>query len=435
MAARLFSRILLAAAVAWAGAAPSGLGKPVAPHTTSEPAATSTGPATADTHDEPLGEPKFNNAPRPLPPNLPSVGFEATRTSEFGDLVRLAGPAHFINGVTVALSSHALHSDFPRLSPLGFSHPITLKLYRVDRRGGAPAPGALIAASTQTFLVPWRPEPDASVASPLRPWRAEDGRHYTGLAFNVTFDLSARALELPAEIIVAVAFDTQSAGAKPLRVAGPYNHLHVALTDLAPTSGADPDPDAVFWQTAIAANYSDAGPAGGSVLRRDPGWAAHQPAIRINDSAYGMIASAASTLHHLPTEDLPAIAALVESSELLGSALDRTLWHGNDRLRPLWGRLVFELIAEAADALSPLATADGPLAPPVRAALDALLTAGDALVETAVGDAIIGGGNAQRISRAQAEFEAATALDRADHIDRTLGQLADAWREAGLSLR
>lgn len=413
--------------------------KPVAPQIAAEGATSLRPPVrstSADTLlDEPLGEPQFNTTPNPLPPNLPSVGFEATATSEFGDLVRLAGTEHFAESVTVALSSHALRSDFPGASPLGFSHPLTLRIFAVDRRAGNAAPGALLVNLTQSFLIPWRPEAAPDASSPLRPWRASNGTLYTGLAFTVNFTLGSSALSLPHEVIVALSFDTEHQGVAPKGVPGPYNFLHVAVTNTPPAAGANVESDAIFWKTAVATNYSDDGTTGVNVLRRDTGWSGYQPVIRINDSPYGMLAAAAATLRALPTEDARTVVALVEASDLIASALDRSLWDGNTRLRSLWGRLVFDLLAEAADELMPFANSDNPIAPGARTALDTLMVASQSLVETAVGDAVIGGGDARRIARAQDAFDTAATNERTDHFDRALSQLASAWREAELSLR
>src|SRR6478735_8957236 len=62
----------------------------------------------------------YNAIPNPLPPNVASVGYEATSTSEFGDYVHLAGTNRGLGAVTVTMSDWALHSDYtsdPRYSP------------------------------------------------------------------------------------------------------------------------------------------------------------------------------------------------------------------------------------------------------------------------------------------------------------------------------
>lgn len=438
MRARPFPRILLTGCVlgsAFSAALPA---KPVAPMVAGEIAAATSASVNAGAAaiDEPPGPPLFDTTPTPLPANVPSVGFEATATSELGQLVRLAGSAHFAESITVILSSHAIRSDFPGAGDFGFSHPVTLTLYAVDRRGDVPAPGTVLVSTTQTFLIPWRPEPDAGASSmPLRPWRAADGNAYTGRAFPVTFLLGASALSLPGEVIVAVSFNTEHYGAKPLGVPGPYNFLHVGMAAAAPTTGASPEPGAVYWRTALPANYSDAGAAGVNRLRRDTGWTSYQPALRVNDSPYGMLSAVATTLRNAPSEDVPTVLALVEASDLLASALDRSLWEGNARLRPLWGRLVFDLAAEAADQVARFATPENPMAATAHAALATLLGATQTLAESALGDALLASGDAERILRAQDAFSTAGLPEHGGSYDHTISQLADAWREAELSLR
>jgi hypothetical protein len=429
-------RYILAACALAAAAAQPGFAKPVA-HVATEIVARDRTSITADpTRIEALlGEAQFDAAPNPLPLNLPSVGFEATATSELGDLIRLAGTEHFVESVALTMSSHAIRSDFPGASPFGFSHPITLKIYSVDRRSGTPIPGAVLASVTQTFLIPWRPEPEANATLPARPWRGTDGILYSGLAFTLTIDLASLALSLPHEIIAAVSFNTEHFGPAPIGAPGPYNYLHMGVTNALPAAGTNVEPDALFWKTAVASNYSDDGASGVNLLRRDPEWLGFQPAIRINDSPYGMLAAVAAALRSLPSEDERTVLAIVEASDLTTSALDRTLWDGNNRLRPLWGRLVFDLLAEAADQLTPFANSENPITPRARAALDTLLVAMQSLVETAVGDAVIGGGDAHRIARAQDAFDRASLHERGEHFDRAFDQLANAWREANLSLR
>ena len=58
----------------------------------------------------PTPTPVYDSTVAPLPGNLPSVGFEATQTSEFGDQVSLGGTARELNNVVVTMSSWACQS-------------------------------------------------------------------------------------------------------------------------------------------------------------------------------------------------------------------------------------------------------------------------------------------------------------------------------------
>ena len=61
-----------------------------------------------------LGSPAvaYDSIPSPLPPNIPSVGFQASQTAEFGDDIQLAGTGGYISSVTVTMSTWAKHSDW-----------------------------------------------------------------------------------------------------------------------------------------------------------------------------------------------------------------------------------------------------------------------------------------------------------------------------------
>lgn len=390
-------------------------------------------PASPD--DLPLGVAQFDTTSVPLPPNAASVGHEEAATSELGDLVRLSGAAHFIDSVTVTMSSWAIRSDFPGSSPLGFTHPVTLKLYAVDRTGPAPRTGAIVAALTHSFLIPWRPEPAPASTSPLRPWLGRDGNYYTGLAFNLTFDLGALGLTLPEEVIFGVSFNTEHFGANPVGTPGPYNRLGVVVTHLPPSPGSDVEADAVFWQTANATSYADGGLAGVNRFRSDPGWTPYRPAIRFTNSAYGTIADTVEVLRTLHSSERKIDLALSDAATLLTFALPRGFWDGHNRLLQEGGNAVFELLAEAVIELATVAASqDATSAAPARA-INSLLRGAQSLAETALGDALIAGGNARRISHSQG------ALDRAQQNTiearwvEAVDALGAAWRDAQAALR
>ncbi|HUR56890.1 MAG TPA: hypothetical protein VM029_04215, partial [Opitutaceae bacterium] len=371
------------------------------------PTAESDRASTDNSDDLPLGAPQFDTTPVPLPPNAASLGHEAAATSEFGDLVRLSGAAHFIDSVTVTLSTSAIRSDYAGSSPFGFTHPVTLKLYSVDRTGAAPRAGAVIATLQHAFLIPWRPEPHATSTAPSRPWRAANGKYYSGLAFNLTFDLGALGLTLPDEVIFGVSFNTHHYGDTPIGVAGPYDRLGVVVASAPPVPGVDIDTDAVFWRTANAAAYTDGGAAGVNVFRSDTGWTPYTPAIRFTNSAYGTLADTAAALRTLHSGERTIDFALSDAATLLSFALPRGFWDGHNRLQLDGGGPVFELIAEAAQELATVAATRDAHAAEARRLLTPLLGAAQSLAETALGDAIIAGGDARRISRSQ------DALDRA----------------------
>lgn len=227
----------------------------------------------------------YNNIPTPLPPNVPSQGFQCCGTSEVGDLVALAGTARQALSATVLMSDWAKHSDYPSMDAAGYTHPITLNIYNVDNSGTVPALGTKIRTVTQTFLIPWRPEADAACTEGR--WKASDDKCYSGFAFTIEFDLKSITVPLPDQVIFGVAYNTNTWGYVPIGSAGPYESLNVGTANVdgvgvPPSVGTDVEPDAVFWNTVHATWYSDGGIGGSGTFRRDLGWTGYSPAVRIN---------------------------------------------------------------------------------------------------------------------------------------------------------
>ena len=158
------------------------------------------------------GEVIYDSIPAPLPPNVPSLGYQATQTSEFGDLIQFAGTRR-LQRVTLVMSDWALASDYPSFPGSAgptWNHPLTLNLYNVDNSGPNPAPGTLIATRTQTFAIPWRP--------PADPTCPEEERRGGPATETATAGLRSRSRSIspghacPNQIIYGVAFNTQTWG-------------------------------------------------------------------------------------------------------------------------------------------------------------------------------------------------------------------------------
>jgi hypothetical protein len=229
----------------------------------------------------------YDNIPSPTPGNVPSVGFEATSTAEFGGLVQLAGTSRQNPTVTVLMSSWGCQSgswfagNCTTTPGATFSHPITLNLYNVGAGG---APGSLIATKTQTFAIPYRPSASASCG---------DGRWSTGTScFNgyatpISFNLTG--VTLPSQLIVSVAYNTTHYGSAPIGQSAPcftsaggcgYDSLNVG-TAPAPTTGSTNLDDAYLSSTWAGA-YCDSGAGGTGTFRLDAGcWTGYLPAFRI----------------------------------------------------------------------------------------------------------------------------------------------------------
>ena len=228
----------------------------------------------------------FDATVTPLPGNLPSQGFQATQTAELGDAVQLGGTNRVLRSATVTMSDWAKASDYPSLPASGWTHPITFNVYNVDNSSGVPAPGALVGSVTKAVTIPWRPEADPVNCEtfPTKWFSSTDHTCYNGLAFNVTFDLSAIG-PVPDEIIYGIAYNTNTWEAHPIGLPGPYESLNVGLNTATPTVGTDVEPDAVFWSTMTPGNYADGGLGGVGTFRRDTGWAPYTPAVSLTASA------------------------------------------------------------------------------------------------------------------------------------------------------
>ena len=59
----------------------------------------------------------YDSIPGPLPPNVPSLGYQAAQTSEFGNLIAFGGAGRDLDHVTVLMSDWALASTYGSLEP------------------------------------------------------------------------------------------------------------------------------------------------------------------------------------------------------------------------------------------------------------------------------------------------------------------------------
>jgi hypothetical protein len=215
----------------------------------------------------------YSSIPASLPTNLPSVGYEATSTSQFGDAVTLAGSARVLTSATVVMSNWALESSYETVgTSSGYYEPLTFSLYNFGSSGLNPAVGSLIASTTINAFIPWRPE-----ASPLSCGTAflAQGNCFNGLAVPVTFNFDD--VVLPDNVIFGLSFNTADYGASPTHAPGPYNSLNFALSGGA-TVGTDVNPDGVEWNTSYAGGLTT-GTAG--VFGPDTGWSPYVPAVTL----------------------------------------------------------------------------------------------------------------------------------------------------------
>jgi hypothetical protein len=248
----------------------------------------------------------YDSIDNPLPGSYPSLGYQATSTSEFGDHVLFAGAERDLLTVTVTMTNWACENDFSwseenqswvvnRTSEeaclttpeSGFMHPLTVTLYEVNNSGAEPAVGALIASKTIDAFVPFRPSYDDRCPAPENDtpfggaWYDEAAEACVhGYNVNVDFDFSGDGITLPEEVIYTVSFDTSSYGENPIGASGPYDSLNYGLSAGA-LVGTDVETATTFLDSDWADAYCDAGANGTGVLRRDADcWDGYVPTAR-----------------------------------------------------------------------------------------------------------------------------------------------------------
>ena len=196
----------------------------------------------------------YDAIPSPQPSNLPSVGFQATQTAEFGDDISFAAGDRNLQAVNVYMSSWACETGTwdagtcTTTPGATFTHPITLRLYAVTHVGGAPVLGAVLKTVTGTFTMPYRPSVDATCATEAAPlatqWRDSAGVCKNGFGFVISFNMAG--FVVPDEIIYGISYNTMSYGAAPLGVDGPYDSLNVGVAPHASGVGVDVNADIAF---------------------------------------------------------------------------------------------------------------------------------------------------------------------------------------------
>lgn len=227
----------------------------------------------------PMPKITYNSVPTNLPGNVPSLGFAATSTSEFGDSVTLdAGPRN-ADSVTVVMSSWGCEAgtwnggDCATTKGATFSQAITLNLYNVDGDG---EPGALLTSATQTFAIPFRPsaDPVKCTGDNAGKWyNKSDKTCYNGFATKIAFHLNGTLL--PDDVIWTVAFTPSANGS---------DSLNVGVETFAgqPSKGFDVDNTSVVMNSTWAGAYCDGGLGGIGTLRLDVGcWGGYTPLATI----------------------------------------------------------------------------------------------------------------------------------------------------------
>lgn len=248
----------------------------------------------------------YNSIPKSLPGNVASEGPEAYGFRELGDGMTLAGaPGARIQQVNVVLSSWACVSgtwyDGNCSTPGGskFSQAITLNVYSVVWNATVPSVGPLLATTTETFQIPYRPSSTpAQCGGSTRWYNSKDKTCYNGLAVPIQFNLSNLQIELPSQVIVGISYNTSHYGPSPIGTSAcsattagcPYDSLNIG-TDGDGGVGVV-DTNGIFVNYTIP-NTSCSGTAPPTVLGTlaidTPCWTGYHPLIEIraNQSSKG----------------------------------------------------------------------------------------------------------------------------------------------------
>jgi hypothetical protein len=188
--------------------------------------------------------------------NVPSIGPEAYSFNQLGNAVDLAGSTRNLTSVTVGLSSWACVSgtwnggDCSTPSGATFPQTITLNIY--DSTGTS-----LLASSTQTFAIPYRPSASAKCTGvDAGKWYSPSSKTcFNGLYNEVTFNFSG--VRLPDQVVYGIEYNTRDFGPAPTGVSGPSDSLNIALVNEPGdvTAGSDTNPGSL-WEEHSGSSFA-----------------------------------------------------------------------------------------------------------------------------------------------------------------------------------
>ena len=210
----------------------------------------------------------YDNAPHPTPGNVSSEAFEAQAVSAFGTGITMTHGNLTNPVVTVLMSSwgcetgHWFDDTCVTTPGATFAHDITLTIYAAGAAANGSAPGAVILSQTKTFNIPFRPSKDdvhCTGGSAGEWYNAASNTCFNGFATPIQFQFTGHVT--PANVVVAVAYNTTDYGAAPIGPAActtssggcGYDSLNVAL-NATPTVGTYTIPNSWYLNAASAAS-------------------------------------------------------------------------------------------------------------------------------------------------------------------------------------
>lgn len=201
----------------------------------------------------------FDSIPATIPQNWASQGVQAYAMQEFGQRVQLAGVSRTITGITVGFSSWTCEnwatSDPCETTNPGSTYelPVTINLYHPGPDGTV---GALIATTTRTISIPFRPSPHGAPCTGTQLSLDGGATCTSGLAFTADFPFAHRPI-VPSDLIVGVVYSTQTYGPSPTGAKSPANSFNVGLQGVVTTGGVADSDHSVYvnannkrWYTA-----------------------------------------------------------------------------------------------------------------------------------------------------------------------------------------
>jgi hypothetical protein len=206
------------------------------------------------------GSSGYNAIPSNVNGNVPSVGFQASQTTEFGDEVGLGGKNRTLNSMTVLFSSWACESgawetgDCTTTPGATFPVDITFTVYADD----AGTPGDVLATTTQTVNIAYRPSASA-VCADGKWYNKADKTCYNG--FPQTVKMSMPSATLGDSVIWSVKYPTYNTNGG---TSGPADSLNVGANSFAnaPFSGADANEDQAFRNGVMESGWTGYRPLG-----------------------------------------------------------------------------------------------------------------------------------------------------------------------------
>jgi len=232
--------------------------------------------------DDGNGTVVYSSLPKPVKA-VASIGFEATQGLEFGDGVNLTHTGK-LQRVRYVLSSwgcqmgHWYSSDCVTNGNPTFPVPFTVNVYAVSNTNTSRV-GPLLTTQTKTFAIPYRPSsnhvrcPDGQTF-----YSTVDAACVHGLANVIVFDFDGPRVNLPAQIIVSLSYNTSHYGPHPIGQTAPcytssggcgYDSLNVSADGAGGPIGSPVDPNSVFDSFTQAIDYCN--PLLGTGFRIDTG--------------------------------------------------------------------------------------------------------------------------------------------------------------------